>query len=210
MPDEDVCERLAQFFASRGQRQIPSDATSPEGDHPDLAFTDGRTTTCLKVAQRREPQERNNLLGVALSALSYTEFADKTYLVLPKVQAAVLDAAVLREKGIGLITYDSKTIEEVLPARLFHHKTANQTPSVDLERLKSRISTLEQTVETLVSELSRIKSARLEQISIAQRHLETPAIVGPQQQRPLPSFLQDNPWLDILSKRGKEPDQIAG
>jgi len=209
--EEDIVGRLTGFFASRGQRSIPEDTISTGTEEkPDLAVTDGKATTYLKVFRRDDLQDRNTLLQVALRALSYTAVANRVYLVLPKVQAAVLDAAVLREKGLGLIVYDSKAIEEVLPARLFEHESVGARPSADLERLRSRISALEQTVEALVSELSKIKSVKLEQLEIKRTHPETPAIAGREKPQPLPSFLQDNPWLDILSKRGKESDQIAG
>jgi len=209
--EEDIVARLTEFFASRGQRSIPEDTISTGTEEkPDLAVTDGKATTYLKVFRRDDLQERNTLLQVALRALSYTAVANRVYLVLPKVQAAVLDAVVLREKGLGLIVYNSKAIEEVLSARLFEHDSVGARPSADLERLRSRISALEQTVEALVSELSRIKSAKLEQLEVKGKRPETPAIAGPQRPQPLPSFLQDNPWLDILSKRGREPDQIAG
>jgi len=209
--EASITARLTEFFASKGQRPIPQDTMSTgREEKPDLALTDGRITTYLKIFQRDDLQERNTLLGVALSAMSYTEVANRAYLVLPKIQAAVLDAAVLREKGLGLIVYDSKAIEEVLPAHIFEHNSAGAKPSADLERLKSRISTLEQTVEALVSELSRIKSLRTEQLEVRGRRQETPAMAEPQRPQRLPSFLQDNPWLDILSKRGREPDQIAG
>jgi len=209
--EEDIVARLTEFFASRGQRAIPEDTISTgTKEKPDLAVTDGKTTTYLKVFRRDDLQERNTLLQVALGALSYTAVANRVYLVLPKVQAAVLDAAALRERGLGLLVYDLKTIEEVLPARLFEHGSVGTRPSADLERLRGRISALEQTVEALVSELSRIKSVKLEQLEVKGRRPETPAIAGPQRPQPLPSFLQDNPWLDILSKRGRESDQIAG
>jgi len=209
--EEDIVARLTEFFASRGQRPIPEDTISTGTEEkPDLVVTDGKATTYLKVFRRDDLQERNTLLQVALRALSYTAVANRVYLVLPKVQAAVLDAAVLREKGLGLIVYNSRAIEEVLPARCFEHDSVGARPSADLERLRSRISALEQTVEALVSELSRIKSAKLEQLEIKRTHPETPAIAGREKPQPLPSFLQDNPWLDILSKRGKESDQIAG
>jgi len=209
--EASITARLTEFFASKGQRPIPQDTISTgREEKPDLALTDGRITTYLKIFLRNDLQERNTLLEAALSAMSYTEVANRAYLVLPKIQAAVLDAAVIREKGLGLIVYDSKAIEEVLPAHIFEHNSASAKPSADLERLKSRISTLEQTVEALVSELSRIKSLKIEQPDVRRTHPETPAIARSQKPQPLPSFLQDNPWLDILSKRGREADQIAG
>ncbi len=211
MTEAKIDARLTEFFTSRGQRPIPQDKMLASAEEkPDLAFTDGRTTTYLKVFEKDDLEERNSLLQVALSAMSYLQVANRAYLVLPKVHAAIMDAAILRERGLGLIVYDSKRVEEVLPASLFEHDTASAKPSLDLERLKSRISALERTVETLASELSRIKSTKLEQLEARKAYPEIPVAIGPQKPQPLPSFLQDNPWLDILSKRGRESDQIAG
>lgn len=211
MTEVKTGERLAEFFALKGQRPIAQDTMlAGAEDKPDLAFTDGRTTTYLKVFEKNGLEERNSLLQVALSAMSYLQVANRVYLVLPKVHAAIMDAAILRERGLGLIVYDSKEVEEVLPASLFEHDAKNANPSADLERLKSRISALERTVETLASELSRVKSTKLEQLEARRTYPEVPASIGPQKPQPLPSFLQDNPWLDILSKRGRESDEIAG
>ncbi len=211
MTEVKTGERLAEFFASKGQRPIAQDTMLAGAEEkPDLGFTDGRTTTYLKIFEKDDLGERNSLLQVALSAMSYLQVANRAYLVLPKVHAAIMDAAILRERGLGLIVYDSKEVEEVLPASLFEHDAKNAKPSADLERLKSRISALERTVETLASELSRVKSTKLEQLEARRTYPEVPASIGPQKPQPLPSFLQDNPWLDILSKRGRESDQIAG
>jgi len=211
MTEARVNTLLTEFFASKGQRPISRD-TMPvrEEEKPDLAFTDGRTTTYLKVFDKDDLQNRNTLLQAALSSVSYIPVANRVYLALPKVQAAILDAAILRERGLGLVVYDSKGVEEVLPASLFEHETTSTKTNVDLERLTSRISALERTVETLVSELSKIKSLRLEQLEVKRTRPESPTAFEPQKPERLPSFLQDNPWLDILSKRGREPDQFAG
>ncbi len=211
MTEAEIDSRLTEFFASRGQRPVPRDKIPADGEEkPDMAFTDGRTTTYLKVFEKDDLEERNTLLQVALSAVAYIRVANRVYLVLPKVQASIVDAAILRERGLGLIVYDSKEVEEVLPATFFEHDVSGAKPSADLERLKSRISTLERTVDTLVSELSRIKSLKLEPLESRRTHQEIPITVAPERSQPLPSFLQDNPWLDILSKRGREPEQIAG
>lgn len=179
-------------------------------EKPDLAFTDGRAATFLKVIDTTGLRDRNALLQAALGSVSCTRIANRVYLVLPKVHAAVMDAAILREKGLGLIVYDSKGVEEVLPPRFFDHDTADKEPSPDLELLKRRISDLERTVESLTTELSKVKSLRLEQLETRKTRPESSAVAEPQRPERLPSFLEDNPWLDILSRRGSEPEKIAG
>ena len=210
MTEREVDALLIEFFTSKGLKPIPLAEMSAQGEEkPDLAFADGRTTTYLKVFGKHDLQQRDALLQAVLSSMSYARAANRVYLVLPKVQATIVDAAPLRERGLGLIVYDSKRIEEVLPSSIFNHDTATAKATGDLERLTSRIAALERTVETLLSELSRIKALKLEQLEPSRIPSRSPMAVELQSSERLPSFLQDNPWLEILSRRGREPEHVA-
>jgi hypothetical protein len=202
-------ESLTNFFVSKGNQLLPLESISIEGKRPEMAFTDGLNTTYLRVLEKHDLPERNGLLKVALDSVSFTSMANRVYVALPKTHAAVLDAAILREHGLGLVIYDARGVEEVLPASLFEHRPEAK-PSMEIEQLKRRISTLERTVETLSSELTRVKS--MKPLLAGPRTSEHSGPAAPQPSKPdfLPSFFEDNPWVDILAKRGREPEQVAG
>lgn len=206
---DGIVESLTDFFVSKGNRPVPPESISIEGKKPEIAFTDGLNTIYLRVLEKPDLARRNGLLKVAVDSVSFTSVANRVYVALPKTYAAVLDAAILREHGLGLIVYDARGVEEVLPASLFEHRSEAK-PSMEIEQLKRRISTLERTVETLGSELTRVKS--MKPLLAGPRTPEHDGPVAPEPSKPdfLPSFFEDNPWVDILAKRGREPEQVAG
>jgi hypothetical protein len=207
--EENLRESLQTFFSSRGNRLVPLKGIPIEGNKPGLAFTDGANTTYLRILEKPNLQNRNGLLEAALDSVSYTSVANKVYLALPKVYATVVDAAILRDKGLGLVVYDARAVEEVLPAQFFDHKQAEVKTDADIEQLRKRISALERTVDMLNNELSRIKSIRpLQPGSNSIQPGNLPSIESPNPDG-LPSFFRDNPWVDILTKRGKEFEQVA-
>lgn len=205
---DGTIESLTNFFVSKGNRPVPPENLSIEAKKPEISFTDGLNTTYLRVLQKRDLTGRNGLLKVAVDSVSFTSVANKVYVALPKIYAAVLDAAILREHGLGLIVYDARGVEEVLPASLFEHRSEVK-PSVEIEQLKRRISTLERNLETLSSELTRVKSMRPLPAPRPSEH-DGPVVPEPSKPDFLPSFFEDNPWVDILAKRGREPEQVAG
>jgi len=207
--DNNVEESISAFFTSKGHRPLPLDGISAEGKKPELAFTDGLNTTCLRVLRKSSLQARNKLLKAAMDSVSFTSTANKVYIALPKVYATILDAAVLREQGLGLMLYDERGVEEVLPPKLFEHRSESK-PSLEIEQLKRRILALEKGVETLSSELIKIRSMKSLQLGPKSLEPNGPPVVGPSKPDLLPSFFEGNPWIDILSKRGREPEQVAG
>jgi len=207
--EENPRESLQAFFSSRGSRLIPRESIPIDGNKPELAFTDGLSTTYLRILEKTKLQGRNGLLEAVVDSVSYTSVANKVYLALPKIYAASVDAAILRERGLGLIVFDTRGVEEVLPARLFDHRLPETRPNVDIEQLRRRISDLERTVDMLNHELSKIKFIRPMQLDLKSIQPGDPTTIEPPNPDGLPSFIHDNPWVDILTKRGKEFEQVA-
>ena len=207
--EKTVDESLEAFFSSRGLRRILEGNRHRERKKGELVFTDGVGTVYLRVLELNGLDERNRLLETIADSVEQTSVASKVYLALPKLCATILDAAILREKGLGLMVYDSRGVEEVLPARLFDHTPPEPKNTLELEQLRRRISALEQTVEVLNSELSKIRSTRPMQLNTRTAQISAAHTIEAQKPEVLPSFLQDNPWVDILARRGREVEQVA-
>jgi len=124
------------------------------------------------------------------------------------LHASLLDASMLQDRGLGLLVYDSRSIEEAVVPRHFERHSANIEADVDIEWMKNRISALEKTVENLAHELSTVKAKRIELDAIPTQP-KLPSDVSDSKSDKLPSFLKDNPWVDILGRRGREPDHVA-
>jgi len=207
--EKRIDESLEAFFSSRGHRRISGENKHTERKKGELVFTDGVNTIYLRALEMNGLDERNRLLETIADSVAQTSVANKVYLALPKVCATILDAAILREKGLGLMVYDARGVEEVLPARLFDHISPEPKNTLELEQLRGRISTLEQIVEALNSELSKIRLTRPVQLNTKSTQISDADTTEPQKPDVLPSFLQDNPWVDILARRGREVEQVA-
>jgi hypothetical protein len=143
--------------------------------------------------------------------------SNRTYLALPKSAASLTDARLFQERGIGLFTYDHRTVEEALPARYFEMTTAavSKTDRAatdhfenEIRELRAQIDTLDRTVQSLSEELMSLKRARspeesLEATSTA-RVLPPTAVVDN-----LPPYFAGNPWVEVLSRRGREGARIV-
>jgi len=180
-----------------------------------------------------DPQLRR-LVNLEVARLSkLTSFVNKVYLVMPVeyVRSSVLDGRLFEEAGVGLMSVgEDGAVEEVIPARPFERMPLLAAGG-DLERrlsaLEDRLSKVEEAVGRYVRELSELAgevrglSAQLSRVrseleslrAIARRPAEArPEVSVERVEQPeapaleggLPSFVQGNPWLEVLARRGRE------
>jgi len=184
--------------------------SSSLNEKPDLAFHDGINLIFMKIFYINEFQNRNAFLDSILHSISFTKEANKVYIVIPKIYASIIDGKIFQEHGLGLILYDERVIEEVFKPKTFEHqKLEDYKPIIpkeffeEFEQLKNKVFNLEQLVHELMDELAQIKlKNKIKETTptIKINKVEEKVQVNEN----LPSFLKDNPWLEILSKRGKE------
>jgi len=196
-------EKLKSYLMSKGMQPLPIDDSLET--KPNLSFQEGNGyKVFVKVPSREELQERNAILNLILNSTTFRKTANKVYLALPKIYASIIDGAIIQGQGLGLIIYDEKIIDEVIAPKIFEHKdSSNYQENLAIEQLVSRISQLEQTVQTLKFEISQLKSIRptFGEAAKTEKIEKIPDS--------LPSFFRDNAWLDILSKRGREPERYV-
>ncbi|WP_455363368.1 hypothetical protein [[Eubacterium] cellulosolvens] len=144
--------------------------------------------------------------------------ANRTYLALPKMAASLADARLFRDRGIGLFTYDQRNVEEALPARYFDtagapsHQTDNTATDQlenEIRELRAQFDMLERTVQHLSEQLTRPREMR----SPAQpvRTMSSPSSLHDVSVVDnLPAFFAGNPWVEVLSRRGREEVTVAG
>ncbi|MEM3654049.1 MAG: hypothetical protein QW723_04990 [Candidatus Bathyarchaeia archaeon] len=198
---------------SKGVEPI-EDFSFESNEKPDMAFKDGKNLIFMKIFHLKDFQNRNSFLDSILRSILFTKEANKVYVVIPKLYASVIDGKIFQDHGLGLIIYDERIIEEVFQPKVFEyqkHQNSEASSSCiipkefleEFERLKNRVFSLEKLVHELMEELSQIKlNNKLKEAipTIKPNKVEEKA----QFNENLPSFLKDNPWLEILSKRGKE------
>jgi hypothetical protein len=212
MISHPLLERVKEYFLAKGLKPVKPEGTAEPDDELSLAFQGEAEKDYVKVLSKEQLTDRNIMLDAILKSASYTQTANKVYLVLPKIYASLIDGKIFQRYGVGLVTYDEKGIGEVVPPRFFNHEPPAQ-PAIpkgfaeEFERLKNRVYALEQTVKSLTVELTQLKAIKPQamEVEVKTRKMDEPTPVS----EGLPSFLRDNPWLDILSKRGKEPERYV-
>jgi len=199
-------EKVKSYLMSKGMQPLSIDESLET--KPNLSFNEANgCKVFVKIPSREELENRNAILSLILRATSFTRTANKVYLALPRTYAPIIDGAIIQEEGLGLIVYDEKAINEVIAPKFFEHQASSKSQenldvSQEIDQLGSRISQLEQTVQTLKSEISQLKSIR--PLVEKSKTEKTESV-----RDGLPSFFRDNAWLDILSKRGREPERYV-
>lgn len=210
MANLPIEERLLHYFLAMGAQpaeQLPN-------TQPGLSLTLGLEKVHVAILKTSALTERNTILETILALSSLRVTVNQIYLAAPRLLGTTIDAGVFRSHGIGLVLYDDRRIDEVVPAQPTQLPTpAPIAPTLDpgvsseLAALKSMYFEMEQTISKLKDELRTFQQA-----GPSPPHLDnspsTPLIHDPPRYgglgSDLPSFFANNPWLDVLAKRGRE------
>ncbi len=204
MIEQLIREKIKNFF---------KEYSCIEESENHLIFKVGDSILSIEVLSGKEILDRNAILNSALKALAKFEYSNKVYLALPKVYASIIDGEILQNHGLGLLTYDEKEVKEVVPAKFIkkqsplplkeNYEKKIEELKIELKKLKENYMLLKSTVNTLKNEVEKLKGGLIKEEKIHEvkpkPKLETPT-------EGLPSFFKDNPWLEVLAKRGKEPE----
>jgi len=207
MLEGQILERLKTFFFQKGF------AESPEQERREdiLILKNGLERAAVYIFETGRMEDRNTFLTAIVSASKTLGQYSQTYLAVPKIYAAFIDARTVEEHGFGLLTYNESTVEEVLPPRHFDTPASEKVnvplnPEIleELRRMKSRLDQLQRTVEALSSELAELKLKRSEEPD-EPFLMKSPIVAeAPRVSAELPAYMKDNPWVTVLSRRGRE------
>ena len=206
-------DRIREYFLSKGYSE------DPINEDGFSAFLNGEYRTAVKVLSLEDLEDRNILLQSLLEAASKPRSHSRIYVAMPKLLASVIDGKILEEIGLGLLIYDERNVEEAIPAKVMKPKTVQKVPAAvgvdpsitrELQLLKMEISELRETVEKLKRELDGLRGGvKPHREEKGKREVKMEVKISSSQPSGLPSFFQDNPWLSVLSQRGKETGEIA-
>jgi len=178
---------------------------------PDLIMSNNTNRMYLKIIQKESISERNKLLGSIMKSVSYLLEANIVYLALPKLYASILDGRVFRENGLGVLIYDDRGApEEVIQPKIFPNKqtSASSTSTIpikimeEINSLKDNLHSLEIEVNILKDLVSNLKSNQ--KIIEIEPQIKKVKVEQKTDSTDFPEFMRDNPWVEILSKRGRE------
>ena len=218
MASLSIQDRLLHYFLAMGAQQTELAPTPPASLSLQLA---GETVQVV-ILGNDTLDYRAKIVDTLLDLVSVKSSSNQIYLAAPRLFATTTDAEVFRSRGIGLILFDERRIEESVPAQ--SAPTPQSVPVAqfpeaavmgDIANLKSMYFEMEKHIGTLRDDLKNLHATigNLKYTPEPLRHHEVPSTepafaTGASE---LPSFFANNPWVDVLSKRGREDGvHIAG
>ena len=208
-------ERVKGYFITKGMQ----DAGTLSKNHSEsncLIFSGTGVLSAVRVLREEELSTRNSVLEAVLSSATLINRVNQVYLALPRLVSSTIESKIMEEYGIGLIVYDQKNVEEVVAPRYF--QTASQHTIVasenedshrvlveEIDTLRGRLRSLEEAVESLRSEVEYLRSWKPQ---APREETVTSSSVSPRFEG-APSFLRDNPWIEVLSRRGREGERLV-
>jgi len=208
-----------------GAQQCSAESLDPRS----LSFKLGNETIQVVTLRKEEILESSKVLDTILYVTSLRQRADILYLAAPRLLATTLDNQIFKTHGLGLILFDDRKIEETIEGRItpaIESKPINaalpdQNLLSEFTVLKSMYTQMEKTIEDIREEMKAISQSTMTKtteppLSIRMESIEsapTAYTIAPHPaQGPLPSFFNNNPWLEVLSRRGRaeEVTPLAG
>jgi hypothetical protein len=189
-----------------------------------LTFSLGDEKLFVSILTASDVVQRNRVLDSVLHLTSLRSTATLLYIVAPRLLGASLDAGVFRSQGIGLLLFDERRIEQAVKPEILSPSIQQQrsilTPDptllAEVASLRSLYSEMEKTLEKLSAELRSFKETaqvreRVNDFAFESVKRPPPPIQTEPAGASLPSFFSNNPWLEVLSKRGSlEAPPLAG
>jgi hypothetical protein len=218
MTNLPIEERLFHYFLAMGAQPVEPFPNAPPG----LTLGLGSDRVQVAVLKSDAFLQRGKIIESVMNLLSTKEFVNQMYLAAPRLLGTALDVELFRSHGIGLLLFDDRRIDETVAPQSFHthqSKARDQSNDLALETeiatLKSMYLEMQKTLTKLNEDLKNFRE-NVGTMPSSQEPIHKLQVV-PQEfklTRPgseLPSFFINNPWLDVLSKRGREEaPPIAG
>ena len=195
-----------------------------KSDHEQgLSFVLGVDKLHILILRPEDMMRRNAILDSILNLSTLKLSYQLVYLAAPRIFGTSIDASIFKAHGIGLLLYDERRIDEAMPAQL--QREQQLTPQreenglgTELAALKSMYLEMQRTVSELRSDLATLRIPQpVQQLEPRLLNPTHPAATEPSFPRStlhpndLPSYFVNNPWLEVLSKRGSgEREPIAG
>lgn len=216
---EDV---IVSLFSEEGFYEVGRNSEAA-GVDSQIILSNGRQEIVVNILGEESCSSRSAIYEALMEVERLLEKFNGVVLAVPRKFVRVLDEGVLARHGVGLVMYDSMGAEEIVPPRLSDKVRKVDRPPVnevipfkELTYLRTEISRIMKILEELEAKLDRLereqkalasKISQLEKMRMSTNDVVKP-LVGDERTEVhgtmgdnLPSFLRDNPWVEILSRR---------
>ena len=209
MANLSIEERLVHYFLAMGAQQVSETATSAT-----LTFVIGDLRVNVVVV-KSDVFTQSKIIEAILGLGSLRGSSNQLYLAAPRLLGASVDARVFRSYGVGLLLYDERRIDESVPPQVLQIPqpapliaSPQPTAIAELAQLRSMYLEVKSSIAELREEIQTYRKTAVEG-PVTTVNPPRPTIMPPEpvfagSTGQLPSFFANNPWLDVLSKRGRE------
>jgi len=218
---EDI---ISSLLIDEGFYEVSRNNGSIEVDSQ-LILSDGKVEIAVNILSEDSCNSRPIIHETLIETLKLQSKYDGVILAVPRRCSKIIDESVLVKYGVGLIIYDMMGAEEIIPPRLNNNrkekvedirKNTHNVPFNEITLLRSEISRITRILEEMEARLDRLeREQRILASRISELEKTKISIIGEERisqqtkSKPpdynngetLPSYLRDNPWIDILSKR---------
>jgi hypothetical protein len=188
------------------------DAETDQG----ITFLLGSDKAHVLILKPDDMTRRNTVLEAVLNLSTMRSGYQLLYLAAPRLFGTSVDASIFSSRGIGLLLYDERRIDEAVAAHPLrieqtarHSLQDEKTLVTELEALKAMYLEMDRTMNQMRNDLTALRNLGpvhsqtagipvATQLITTQRTFPQTAVQGAE----LPSYFANNPWLDVLSKRG--------
>ena len=201
-------------------------APNKDADQSGISFLIGPESIHVLILTPEDLARRNAIIDAVLTLSTLRSQYGLIYLAAPRLLGASIDASLFRSRGLGLLFFDERRIDEAVAPQSIQPTPSPaaspvQDPAVvnEMAALKSMYLEMERTLNQLRDDLTNLRQPT----SIREElpHFSEPVrTVTPQQiivangdpsAGNLPSYFTNNPWLEVLSRRGSgDQERIAG
>lgn len=205
--DEIKIDDIKKYFEEKKFAELGYDKLRHLEFKPSLAFTDGKNRIFINIMPIEALSKRNSFIRFIIETSILREHCEQIYIVIPKILATIVDSEMMKSIGVGILVYDGKKLSEIAPAQLCKPKVILDVEVVkNIEDILNRLSSLETAVEELSLYIEKIaeeiREFRALKVTVTQEAIKK-AVKLEVKTKNLPSYFENNPWLDILSKRGQ-------
>jgi len=204
-------ERLLHYFLAMGAQPADPIQNAPPG----LTVSLGSDKVHIAILMNDVFLRGGKIIETVVNLTSLKDSVNLVYLAAPRLLGTTIDSEVFRSCGLGLLLFDDRRIDETIePQHILRHPSEQSGERVDaaivteVATLRSMYLEMERTVSGLREDLKRFEEnfncppSPASEISSSPILHHEPNFTGGSAE--LPSFFSNNPWLDVLSRRGRE------
>jgi FtsZ-binding cell division protein ZapB len=210
VPNLTIEERLLHYFLAMGAQPTEALQDAPPG----LSIIIGSEKAHIAVLKNDAFLHTGKIIESIMSLNSLKNRVNQLYLAAPRLLGTTVEAGLFRSSGIGLILFDDRRIDETVTPKSFHQQDAQPVQSHDnqllqeLNEVKSMYLEMEKNFSSLRDEV-RSYQERMKSLATMPERISSPMLsphepIHSGSSAGLPSFFADNPWLEVLSRRGRE------